>query len=402
MSLEAQPVTIIGAGIAGLATACAMAQRGANVTLLEQATEIAEVGAGLQISPNGAIVLQALGLGGDLEDASIRGQAVELRDGPTGRLVTRLDIRQLHPRQGWHFLHRADLIGLLLKAARKRGVRFGLSDKVARVSIDECQPILTLANGSQIGSDLVIGADGLHSICRAAVDGGTSPFFTHQVAWRALIPCQRTESAVAEIHMGEGRHLVSYPLRGGTIRNLVAIEERPDWAEEGWSHRDKPENLRLAFASFGPRAQEWLSRVDEVYLWGLFRHKVARIWQAALAEGAVALVGDAAHPTLPFMAQGANMALEDAWALAACLDEGPDRATSLRRYQALRRSRAERIVEAANRNARNYHLGGIRRSLAHQALRIGGRLAPGLALGRLDWIHGYDVVQAASRIQTGT
>jgi salicylate hydroxylase len=192
--------------------------------------------------------------------------------------------------------------------------------------------------------------------------------------------------------MGPGRHLVTYPLRGGTLRNIVAVEERRRWVEEGWSLKDDPMELRVAFETFVGRVQGWLEKVQEVYLWGLFRHPVARVWQRALPGGGVAIVGDAAHPTLPFLAQGASMGLEDAWVLADSLDK-QDIGPGLAAYQERRAARAARIVEAANRNARAYHLSGPLRSFAHLGLRVAGAVAPQAALARFDWLYDHDVTR---------
>ncbi len=182
---------------------------------------------------------------------------------------------------------------------------------------------------------------------------------------------------------------MTYPL-ADDLTNVVAVEERSDWAEESWFAEDRPESLRAAFAGFAPVVQELLQDVERVYLWGLFRHPVAACW----ADRRVALVGDAAHPTLPFMAQGANLALEDAWALADCLD-GP----GLSAYQPRRRARAEKVVAAAGANARNYHLSSLPvRFAAHTALRLAGSLAPGAALARFDWIYDHDETRAQSPI----
>ena len=195
--------------------------------------------------------------------------------------------------------------------------------------------------------------------------------------------------------MGPGRHLVSYPLRGGTLRNIVAVEERNRWVEEGWNTRDDPMALRLAFAGFSPRVRGWLDQAAEVWLWGLFRHPVAEHWGRVLPGGFAAILGDAAHPTLPFLAQGANMALEDAWVLAELLAaRGPGEA-ALTAYRALRADRCARIVAAANANARNYHLSSPLRDLAHLALRIGSRIAPAAPLKRFDWLYGHDVTAQA-------
>lgn len=391
MSLNGQMVTVLGAGVAGLAVARALALRGAQVTVLEQADAIREVGAGLQVSPNGAAVLKALGLEAALEASSVRAEAVELRDGLDGGLVTRLEVARLRPDQGYHFLHRADLIGLLLDGAREAGVELRLLQKVDSVDLSGDRPRVVMSTGAVVETGLLVGADGLHSPTRVALNGKVAPFFTHQVAWRTLIPCDPGAPSVAEVHMGPGRHLVSYPLRGGTLRNIVAVEERRRWVEEGWALRDDPLELRLAFERFGPRVRGWLDQVEDVYLWGLFRHPVARHWVKALPQGAVAILGDAAHPTLPFLAQGACMGLEDAWVLAQALSGQTPQAEGLAAYAAARSPRTARIVEAANRNARAYHLAGPMRGIAHLGLRLGGMLAPSAALARFDWIYGHDV-----------
>ena len=391
MSLIGQSVIVIGAGVAGLAVARALALRGASVTVLEQADAVREVGAGLQISPNGARVLRALGLEGALAAASMRAEAVDLRDGPTGAAVAQLDLGRLRPGQGYHFLHRADLIGLLLAGAAEAGVTLRLWSHVASVDRSGSRPSVLVQGGERLEAALLIGADGLHSPTRMALNGVGQPFFTGQVAWRALIPCDPGAAPVAEVHMGPGRHLVSYPLRGGTLRNIVAVEERSKWAEESWSLRDDGMDLRLAFDGFSPRVRDWLAQVEDPWLWGLFRHKVAEIWGKALPGGGVAILGDAAHPTLPFLAQGASMGLEDAWVLAEALARHDTIAAALHAYQGLRKPRTTRIVAAANTNARAYHLTGLPRVIGHAGLRVLGRLSPGSMLARYDWLYGHDV-----------
>ncbi|MES2434572.1 MAG: FAD-dependent monooxygenase [Pseudomonadota bacterium] len=390
MAIAGQPITVLGAGVGGLAAALALALKGADVTVLEQADTIREIGAGLQISPNGAAVLRALGLGTALDAASMRAQAVELRDGRDADLVLRLDLAHMRPQQGYHFLHRADLIELLAKAACAAGVQIRLLQKIDSVDLSGPRPRLITTQGIESQPSLLIGADGLHSKTRAALNGKTAPFFTRHVAWRCIIPAEPNAAPVAEVHMGAGRHLVSYPLRGGTLRNIVAVEERSAWVPESWSLRDDASSMRQAFAGFSPRVQGWLDQVQDPYLWGLFRHPVAESWHKTLPEGAAVILGDAAHPTLPFLAQGAAMALEDAWLLTDRLSKLPV-AEALTAYQSTRKPRCTRIVAAANGNAKTYHLSGLQRSIAHTALRLGGRVAPNLALKRFDWLYDYDV-----------
>lgn len=390
MALNGQHITVIGGGIGGLAAALAFRQRGACVTVLEQAEAITEVGAGLQISPNGLAVLKALGLQEQLNQRAVRGQAVVLRDYRAGGEVLRLDLARHAADQAFLFVQRADLITLLADAARAAGVQLRLLQKVRAVQAGP-EPVIHMLNGAEKRADLVVGADGLHSQARVALNGADAPKFTGQVAWRAIVPNDQGLAAEAQVFMGPGRHMVCYPLRGGSVVNIVAVQERRDWAEEGWSHRDDPENLRRAFASFGGTAQALLERVDDVALWGLFRHPVAQFWH----KGRVAILGDAAHPTLPFLAQGANLALEDAWVLAQCLDAASTTGEGLARYQSLRHDRVTRAIEAANGNAWKYHLKFPPvRMAAHLALKLGGRMAPARAVGQFDWLYRHDVTAA--------
>lgn len=338
------------------------------MTVLERADALREVGAGLQISPNAVRVIEALGLWPRFEAISLPSRRVELRDS-AGRPVTVLDLARHRPRDRFRLVHRARLVALLEEAAREAGVRIELGHEVAE------PPEVPL----------LVGADGVKSRLRPALNGPETPFFTGQTAWRALIPAEADPAPVAQVFMGPGRHLVSYPLGHGQ-RNIVAVLERPGWQEEGWSIRGDPEELRAAFARFGGPVPGWLEQVDRVGIWGLFRHPVAAHWQ----DGRRALIGDAAHPTLPFMAQGAVMAIEDAWVLAACLKAGPDQKAALDRFQALRQPRCRRIVEAANANARNYHLRGPTRAVAHAGLRAVSRLAPARLIERFAWLYDHD------------
>jgi salicylate hydroxylase len=385
--LTGQAITVLGAGIGGLAVGRALALRGARVRVLEQAPELREVGAGVQISPNGACVLEALGLGAAAGEAGLRAEAVDLIDGETGGSVLRMDLARLRPGQVYRFFHRADLLKVLEDGAREAGVEICLGRAVASVDLGKARPRLIGPDGTAEEVEILIGADGLHSPTRTALNGTVAPFFTHQVAWRAVLPAEPGAAPVARVYMGPGKHLVTYPLRGGRYRNIVAVEERRKWVEESWSLSDDPLALRIAFENFVPEVRAWLDRIERPNLWGLFRHPVAARWHGP----AVAILGDAAHPTLPFLAQGASMALEDAWVLAASLAGHDSVEAGLAAYQAARMGRVKRIVEAANSNARNYHLSGLRRELGHAGLRLAGRLAPGRILGRFDWLYGHDV-----------
>jgi salicylate hydroxylase len=384
---------VIGAGIGGLAVAVALARRGVAVTVLEQAPEITEVGAGLQVSPNGLAVLRGLGLEKRLvARGAVRGRAVVMQaHDAAGRDVARLDLMRLSSEQAYYFMHRADLVDVLLQAAREQNVSFELGCAVEDVTAGET-PRVTLAGGGLRRAEVIVGADGIHSRARTALNGADDAFFTGQVAWRATVPNTVGHADVAMVTMGPARHLVSYPLRGGEMVNLVAVEEREGWAGEDWNHVDDPANLRTAFAGFDGIAAQMIGAVEAPTLWGLHRHPVAQVWQ----RGGVALLGDAAHPTLPFLAQGANMALEDAWVLAEHIVQGG--VAAMERYEALRKPRVSRVIKAANGNAWRYHLRpGLLRFAAHNALRLGSRVAPARMLGAFDWLYGNDVTARAPR-----
>lgn len=369
-------ITVAGGGVAGLSVATALSAQGHSVRVAERASEIREVGAGIQISPNGFRVLDALGVGEALAARAIRVETVRLIDGPSHRDVLSLDLSDGFGGTPWLAVHRADLITVLQDAAIKSGVTIETGVEVAPPPEGKALD----------GDDLLIGADGLKSKVRARVDDASKAFFTKQVAWRAIVADDEDRAPEARVYMGPGRHLVSYPLTQGR-RNIVAVEERVAWAEEGWSHSDHPANLRAAFEGFKGPVSGWLQNVEEVYLWGLFRHSVAHRWHS----GRQVLLGDAAHPTLPFLAQGANLALEDAWVLARCLSEYPF-GEALEQYQTLRENRCIRVTDAASRNARNYHLSfPPARMIGHTALRFAGAVAPDRVRDSLGWIYNHDV-----------
>ena len=376
-------IAIIGAGIGGLTTALAFAQTGADVTVYEQADALTEVGAGLQITPNGARVLNALGLDTALSRVGITAEAVCPMDAVTGRQIARFDLSNQSPT--YRFYHRADLLGVLADACRAAGVTIQLNTRIASITSDG----RFMVDGAMVAPTLTIGADGLHSQMRALLNGPGRPFFTGQVAWRALVKRQDAE-AKAQIWMAPNSHVVTYPLRDGML-NVVAVQERSAWAEEGWHHADDPANLQAVFADMSDDLQVILKDVTDVRLWGLFRHPIAGRWQQ---DGAVALIGDAAHPTLPFLAQGANLAIEDGLTLAACCQHEDSLERALKSYQSHRQPRVTDAIAAANGNARNYHLDGIPRRAAHAGLGVLGRVAPNAFLKRLGWLYDYDAPKA--------
>jgi salicylate hydroxylase len=386
MSLDGLTVAVAGGGIGGLAAALALSRRGAAVTVVERAPTLGEVGAGLQLAPNGVAVIEALGLGARIAGRVTQPQEIELREHQAGTLVARVPLgataraRYGHPY--WH-IHRADLLAILAEAVIGAGVQMRLGTAVTGPQ----DPALA-------GADVVVGADGVRSNLRTAAFAGGPARFTGHVAWRGLVPAERLPRELARpavrTWMGPGRHLVSYPLRGGNLVNFVAVEKRASRMDEGWSRRGDPAELARAFAGFGGDAAALVEAVTECHLWGLFDHPALRVW----TDGRMALLGDACHPMLPFLAQGATMALEDAWVLAASLDAAPDPAAGLAAYERARLPRATRVQAASARNARLYHLGRVVRTPVHLGLRAASAVAPELLLGRFDWVFGHDVTAA--------
>jgi salicylate hydroxylase len=371
---KSKQVTIIGGGIAGMSAAIAFAMRGVSTHLHEQASAITEVGAGLQISPNGFAVLDALGLADEIRAKGMPVQAVELIDGLSGRLVARLPM-DTGPRP-YLALHRADLIEILANRAKGLGAQLHLADHVTPDDVGRFD-------------GLVVGADGLHSTLRPLLNETGAAEFTGQVAWRAVIRTdQKASQTVARVYMAPGQHVVTYDLRDGSYRNIVAVHEQTAWLDEGWSRQGEVPELKGLFGAMCSDVQRDLDRVMTVFQWGLFRHPIAKHWQDGQR---LCLIGDAAHPTLPFLGQGANMALEDAWVLASMLDARgcPD---GLAAFQDRRKPRVTRAINAANANARNYHLrNSVLRSVAHAGLGILSRLPGNPVSRRFDWLYGHDV-----------
>jgi salicylate hydroxylase len=355
---------VLGAGIGGLAAARALRMRGHIVQVVEQAHALTEVGAGLQIAPNGLRVLRALGV----DPPGPESRAVHLIDGPSGRSLIRMPLGP-----GFRLVHRADLIAAL--GAGLDGIPLRLGARVAEV----LPRVLRLEDGTEIAAGRIVGADGARGAARGFVAPGHRPRWTGQVAWRAVVPIAEGWPVEAQVHVGPGRHLVLYPLRDGRSLNVVAIEERDDWVAEGWSQQDDPANLRAAFDMYASPIRTLLDRVERVNLWGLMDHGAVPRW----TRDGVTLIGDAAHPTLPFLAQGANLALEDAWTLAAQVDDPES-------WEAERRPRVERALAEAAANARNYHLRGAKRLAAHAALRVLGLSMPRAMLRRYRWLYDHD------------
>ncbi|MEM9097999.1 MAG: FAD-dependent monooxygenase [Pseudomonadota bacterium] len=372
---------IIGGGIAGLATAIALTRVGWQVTVEEQAPAFTEVGAGLQISPNGARALMALDLFDTVAEKAFRPEAAVMRDGISGFEVLRVPLGEAAvSRWGAPYLHlhRADLMACLAQAAEALGVNLKAGVKVepGTFQTGEGLPLTIIAAGARSGF------------------AKRKPEFTGQVAWRALVPSDRLPSDLiapeATVWAGSGRHVVTYYLRGGALVNIVAVEEREEWAKESWSEPGDPDQLRAAFAGWHPAIETLLEKVDTCFLWGLHDRPVMLV----LHPNNTVLIGDAAHHTLPFLAQGAAMGMEDAVTLAQCL-EGREVPVALARYTALRRDRVARVYETSRRNAELFHMRDpLQRVLSRGPMVLASRLLPGVAAAQLDWLYGFDVMEA--------
>jgi salicylate hydroxylase len=386
-------IAIAGAGLGGLFAAAALARAGAEVVVVERAEALGEAGAGIQISPNGARALARIGALHAVERMAFQPEAAVMRQGRGGATILRLPLGAAAERRwGAPYLqvHRADLLATLEAAARAEGADIRLGRAVVGAETRGDGAALLLEGGAAVEADLALGADGLRSAVRAALFGATPPRFTGQVAWRGTVPSAALPKGLigpeATVWVGPGRHLVTYYLRRGELVNFVAVEERADWAEEDWSQPGDPAALRRAFAGWHEAAVAPLDAAGRVLLWGLFDRPDPPAWRV----GRVALLGDAVHPMLPFMAQGAVQAFEDGAALARLLPRADNPAAALAVWEAERRPRATRVQRVARDNARLFHARSpLSRALRHGPIALGARLAPGLAMGRLDWLYGF-------------
>ncbi|MEM0922790.1 MAG: FAD-dependent monooxygenase [Pseudomonadota bacterium] len=386
---------IAGGGIAGMAAGLALARAGWQVELVETAPALGEVGAGLQIGANAAKALDWLGVLPEARAQASHPDRAEIRNGVTGGLLLSLPLGpRAERRWGAPYLqlHRADLLAILTRAAEAAGVTLRLGTRAQRVVTHGTHAALHLEDGAIHHGDLVLGADGIRSTLRGGLNRDEEARFTGQIAWRALIPAERLSTppeSAATVWAGPGGHLVTYPLRSGSLINLVAVREQSDWAEEGWSLPGDPDALRIAFHGWHARPREILEAVDHCFLWGLFDRPAQVRW----SSGRLALIGDAAHPMLPFLAQGAGQALEDAVVLARHLARAGEAAIpeALSAWEEERWPRVARVIRRAEANGRLFH---ARSAWRHWPLAMASRLAPdlaaGLAAGRLDWLYGYD------------
>ena len=390
-------VIIAGAGIGGLSAALFLAKAGWQVTVAEKVEALQEFGAGLQIAPNASRLLADVGILDDLRDFSVEPLALIVRKGDSGQELSRATLgEQAEARFGAPFIvvHRADLqnaLRKLVEATPGITLRLGLQLTEALEREDAVTAVFQHGDTEErIRADLLVGADGVWSKVRQ-LSGLPGPSrYSGNTAWRALIPREQAPIFAREpkvnLWFGNGVHLVHYPICGGEEINLVAVIE-DSWQEEGWSCDGDPDVLIQKFAPWCAKARELVAAAPEWKRWALVHRAPESRWSRAR----MTLLGDAAHPMMPFLAQGASAAIEDGAALAALLTPPCPRpeqlALALKRYDAARIPRTARIQAEARKQGRFYHFSGLFGRLRDTALKV----LPGEAmLNRYAWIFEHD------------
>jgi salicylate hydroxylase len=390
---RSRTIIVAGAGIGGLTAALALIREGFRVVVIEQAAQLEEAGAGIQLSPNATAILRALGVADHLQSRAVAPEAIRVRSAASAREIVRIPLgpaaEQRYGAPYW-VIHRADLqAGLIeaLEATPDFVLRLGL--KVEDFAV-HAHGITVAARNRSAAIDehgiALVGADGLWSTVRGKLGDRGAPQFRERTAWRALVPAERaplwTREPATVLWLGSDAHLVHYPVKGGQMINFVAIV-RDDRRLAGWSAAGRRSDLVRLFSGWHKDARALIAAPQSWLRWSLFDRPHPHPW----GSGSVTLLGDAAHAMLPFLAQGGAMAIEDAAVLAACLArQSEDPAAALRRYEGLRRRRTARARSEARRNGRLYHLKGpaaVARNLALAAM--GGKRL----LRRYDWLYDW-------------
>jgi len=391
-------IVIAGAGIGGLCAALALAKRKFEVLVYEQSPQLSEVGAGLQLSPNAMHVLQTLGIADEIKTKAFRPNSAVMRHYKTGKTYFTVPLGDTATQKyGAHYLHihRADLHSILHNACKNMNVSIHLGQTIQSYQQTPQNLTVQFDNNECLFADVLIGADGIKSNIQACMLGQTPSEFTGQVAWRGMVQANKLPKGLiksnANLWVGPSKHFVSYYLRAGNLVNFVAVQERTDWQKESWHENGNISELRSAFAGWHPEVSELLEATDECSLWALFARQPLNRW----SDGNVALLGDACHPMLPFLAQGAAMAIEDSYALAHCLAACTDTKTALQTYQNTRLPRTRNIQLNARKNAALYHMSSpieqAKLALLSGLSSIG--LSNRIAANMLDPIYAYNIVE---------
>jgi len=383
-------VLIAGAGLGGLTAAAFLMLRGHTVQVFEQAPELGEVGAGIQLSANAVKVMDSIGLRQQLERSAVRPLAYEFRRFDTGEMLHRVPLNENDTHERVHgtpyfHIHRGDLHRMLATRVQEldpncirlsaRATGFSESDSGVRIELDD---------GRQFSGDVLVGADGIKSFIRPRIVGADKPSYTGQAAWRVVVPTERLPVGimphVVTVWCGPKNYAVVYYVRGGSLLNFVGCHERA-WEEESWTARRPWAELQQDYAGWHPDVQTIIEAMDhdQCFRWALNSRVPHESWSTARAT----LLGDAIHPTLPYMAQGAVMAVEDAAVLSRCLSGTEPISSALERYQRNRASRTARIVRESSEHGELFHItdaAEMRDAFARKDI----------ARSRREWLYCYD------------
>lgn len=390
---------VVGGGIGGVTAALCLLDAGVDVELYERTSVFGEVGAGIQISPNGVKVLERLGLKPALDVTAFRPEALEMRIGTSGNRIFSIPMREEAQRRygaPYYHVHRADLIAILSRALRARAPNAVHMDKDVQGYAQSGDSVtLNFADGTRAQGEVVIGADGIHSGVRSQMLSATPARFTGNVAWRLVVPAASLAPGLvpptACVWVGPGRHAVTYYLRGGELVNFVGVVERSDWQSESWTERGHKADLAADYEGWAKPITSVIAEAAACYRWALFDRDPLEEW----CRGRVTLLGDACHPMLPFLAQGAVMAIEDAWVLSRKLKGAGDVPAALAAYEAERKPRTAKVQRGARAQMGLYHKRSWPEQLAtYGPMWLAARLAPQFVHTRNDWLYSHDVVNA--------
>ncbi|MDO9435600.1 FAD-dependent monooxygenase [Hydrogenophaga sp.] len=348
-------VAIVGGGMGGLAAAVALTHRGISVAVYEQSSVLREVGAGVFIYPNSLRQMERMGLGDALARVGAKVGSGSEYYRMDGSVVGKILTTDSSGWNGMYGMHRADILKVLADALPASAIHTG--HKCTGFSQDEAGAHLTFENGNVAHADVVIAADGINSVLQKYVVAPSAPEYAGCRAYRGLIAADQLPDWRREAHqvwMGDGKHFMVFPVRGGELYNYVGFVPTTSQTAESWSAVGDRDELAAAFAGWDPRVTHLLSKVETCFWWGLYDRKPLSQW----VNGRLALLGDAAHPMLPHLGQGANQAIEDGTALAVILGSHTHGNTSvedaLQRYEALRRPRTSMVQAEARKNGLRY------------------------------------------------